>query len=232
MACMPQDTAVVVLFGWLGARPKYLQKYSQQIRVLKAQHGQQPMIYQCFSDAGFIYMTKVLQAAMRLAETPPEDQSEALSEGKLRDQLQPSGIIFDSAPAVLNSVIATRGLISSTLNEPVLGLQERHPLLYRVVLQMAEMLLGLPYVQRHIQQIWQFWEVRAPLCRHLYLYSDADAIIDDSSVEDFAGAQARRGVQVKMHKWKGSGHCEHSRMYPQKYSEQLAAFSDLVLRKP
>ncbi|KAK9868486.1 hypothetical protein WJX84_003884 [Apatococcus fuscideae] len=197
MACMPQDTAVVVLFGWLGARPKYLQKYSQQIRVLKAQHGQQPMIYQCF-----------------------------------RLHLHDQRIIFDSAPAVLNSVIATRGLISSTLNEPVLGLQERHPLLYRVVLQMAEMLLGLPYVQRHIQQIWQFWEVRAPLCRHLYLYSDADAIIDDSSVEDFAGAQARRGVQVKMHKWKGSGHCEHSRMYPQKYSEQLAAFSDLVLRKP
>ena len=45
-----------------------------------------------------------------------------------------------------------RGLISSTINEPVLGLQDRHPLLYRAVLQLAELLLCLPYVQRHIQQ--------------------------------------------------------------------------------
>ena len=42
-------------------------------------------------------------------------------------------------------------------------------------------------------QIWGYWNSRAPTCRQLYLYSDADAIISDTSVEEFASAQVSPG---------------------------------------
>ncbi|KAK9865643.1 hypothetical protein WJX84_011782 [Apatococcus fuscideae] len=181
------------------------------------QHKDAWMVYHAFSNAGFVTMTKVLQAAHARADPHRARQAgrnEALvgQESEHAVTMEPRGIIFDSAPARFDSKIVTEGVISAALNEPVEGLATRHPILYGTVLRLARVLLRLPYLQQQITQVWGFWDTQAPTCRQLYLYSDADAIIDEKAVEAFAAAQGKRQVAVRMHKWKGSGHCAHLRI--------------------
>jgi len=36
--------------------------------------------------------------------------------------------------------------------------------------------------------------------------------------------QEVRGVQMAMHAWQDSAHCEHFRLHPEEYTQQLRAF--------
>ena len=59
-------------------------------------------------------MTKVLQAAEQAeASASQAHEKAAASQIACHNSMQPSGIIFDSAPAVLDPVIATRFASSS-----------------------------------------------------------------------------------------------------------------------
>ena len=81
------------------------------------------------SDAGFVYMTKVLEAARRRKSQVPE----AVNEHPAEDPSFPlklTGIIFDSAPAILDPLIATRSARQAT--------QHRHTHLLKILASMHQ----------------------------------------------------------------------------------------------
>ena len=73
-------------------------------------------------------------------------------------------------------------------------------------------------------QIWQAWGSTAPVCPQLYLYSSADALIPPSEVQKFQKSQQARGVKIRSRMWEDSAHCEHYRIHPDEYVDQLQQF--------
>jgi hypothetical protein len=75
----------------------------------------------------------------------------------------------------------------------------------------------------------QSWLQQAPTCPKLFLYSEADVLIQPGVVEGFMQEQQASGSQTYCYKWSDSAHVDHYRKYPEEYKQQLARFVQQVL---
>ena len=78
------------------------------------------------------------------------------------------------------------------------------------------------YFKAHVQ-VWKAWML-VPQCPQLYLYSSSDALIPSQEVERFMSMQRQRGVELYSKMWEDSPHCEHFRLHPEEYTDQLLQF--------
>jgi hypothetical protein len=75
----------------------------------------------------------------------------------------------------------------------------------------------------------QAWMQQAPPCPKLFLYSDADVLVQPHVVEGFMQEQQKRGSPTYSYKWSDSAHVDHYRKYPDEYRRQLDQFVQRVL---
>ncbi|CAK0783325.1 hypothetical protein CVIRNUC_006524 [Coccomyxa viridis] len=134
------------------------------------------------------------------------------------------GIVLDSAPARLTPDISSRGLTAALMGQPAAGIEARHPHLTRTAKFALQPLLGFPLISTRMHEVWQAWDVVAPVKPQLYLSSQADALIPPAEIDLFKLQQAKRGVPVFSREFEHSAHVEHFRRYPAEYREEIEAF--------
>ena len=66
----------------------------------------------------------------------------------------------------------------------------------------------------------------------LYLYSNADDICSDHSIEEFLKLQQERGMMVQSKCWESSAHVQHLRAHPEEYTQCCENFVSDVINSP
>ncbi|NXT82724.1 TM53B protein, partial [Zapornia atra] len=235
---------VVILLGWAGCQDKYLAKYSAiysqkgctvirytapwrmiffsetfGIRSLQTPARQllellfdysvenRPVLFHVFSNGGVMLYRYVL---------------EALRTHKPFKNLKVAGTIFDSAPGRRNLRGALRALATVLASTNVLL---KYFLLLTFATTAVVLRILLYPLTRFIHESHYDALLRAPSrWPELYLYSQADAIIQASDVKDMADARQRLGVPVKAVDFSDSAHVSHMRAYPTYYCNLCTTF--------
>ncbi|NWQ65461.1 TM53B protein, partial [Neopipo cinnamomea] len=244
---------VVILLGWAGCQDKYLAKYS----AIYSQKGCTVIRYTAPWRMVFFSETfgiKSLQTPARrllelLFDYRVEDRPvlfhvfsnggvmlyryivEALHTHKPFQTLRVAGTIFDSTPGRRNLIGALRALAIVLVSVNVLL---KYVLLLTfatsaVVLRMLLYPLTRFFHESHYDAL-----LKAPSrWPELYLYSQADAIIQASEVKHMADSRQQLGVPVKAVDFSDSAHVSHMRVYPTYYSSLCMTFlSDCVGGSP
>lgn len=132
------------------------------------------------------------------------------SAGFLVERLQ--GIVFDSSPAYpeLSSVVRVMGFDS----EGWLGKFERW---FSSVQS---------YTRRSVDEMWDgiVNDNPFPDVPQLMLYSREDLITDSKKIEDLVETRKELGIDIKEHRFVGSPHVGHMRMFPDEYVGVLMEF--------
>ncbi|NXM74779.1 TM53B protein, partial [Serilophus lunatus] len=250
---LAEGQPVVILLGWAGCQDKYLAKYS----AIYSQKGCTVIRYTApwrmvfFSETFGIksLQTPARQLLELLFDYRVEDRPilfhvfsnggamlyryivEALHTHKPFKSLRVAGTIFDSAPGRRNVMGALRALAIVLASVNVL-------LKYFLLLAFATAAVVLRILLYPLT--WLIHEshydalLQAPSrWPELYLYSQADAIIEASEVERMADARQRLRVPVKAVDFSDSPHVSHMRLYPTYYSSLCTTFlSDCVGGSP
>eukprot|EP00241_Pyramimonas_parkeae_P012342 CAMPEP_0114230742 /NCGR_PEP_ID=MMETSP0058-20121206/3639_1 /TAXON_ID=36894 /ORGANISM="Pyramimonas parkeae, CCMP726" /LENGTH=300 /DNA_ID=CAMNT_0001341977 /DNA_START=211 /DNA_END=1113 /DNA_ORIENTATION=- len=238
----------VVLFGWLGAQPKYLDKYVElwESRGAVAIPYIPPLtatLIPAQADRSVREFAQLVEK--RRAQHPPPRKVvyhvfsnggflflssliRATSKGLVPADAfgTPDGIIIDSAPGVITSDMAARGFGAAAMKTGSDGFEERQPLLVDVARGLFGSYLNLPSIKTRMEEIRIVWADLAPLCPQLLLYSEEDVLIPPADIENHMTAQISRGVNVMSRKWIDSLHVEHFRKYPDEYVDEVASFVD------
>jgi hypothetical protein len=240
----------VILFGWAGCHDRYLTKYSQiyldkscsvvrytapieKIRsfssyrnfalqfyekVLDNDDTSSPIVFHVFSMNG----CTLFVALWDLLDTLPNGAA-------IKQRVK--GIIFDSSPANVRPMQSANAVSFATL--PPSQYSEIFRSTYKVI-------LGF-FFASHRATVWiqSFFDSTAfeknfayfrmlkimDLPKNqLYLYSNADDICSDHSIEDFIKNQQERGMNVHSQCWKESAHVQHLRAHPKEYAEICSKF--------
>jgi hypothetical protein len=237
----PGKKLLIILIGFLGCTPGIIAKYSQMygsagvetVEILPSigsmllahqgwrgkgsksvrnacdiiiQHARNSeVVIHLFSNNGFIFFGSCMLAQPRVASLV-------------------SAVILDSAPCYITPRVAATGLVAALhrLNATVAGTTRRARVVNAVV---SPLLWTLDSRQR---SVWEVWASHFPPVPHLFLYSGADGVIPANEIEVFATEhQARlrlQGVEGRLSRWEGPGHCELMRADPAKYSEHVLSF--------
>lgn len=139
------------------------------------------------------------------------------------------GVIFDSSPAAVTSDVSSRALVAAALGRPADGIEDELPWLVKPTAAVVEGYLKLPFVKDALLGMEQAWLQSAPNCPKLFLYSEADVLIQPGVVEGFMQQQAAAGNETCCYKWSDSAHVDHYRKYPEEYKQQLMRFVQQVL---
>lgn len=257
-------TPLVLLFGWLGADTRHLNKYAELYRsfgadVLTAQpsilqtavpflavklatsfaasvvsHEEErqlespnrPVIVHVLSNAGFLCFGTLLHLCHHHHHHPQDDVFSQFK-STIIDNLR--GIVIDSAPSRASPAIWARGTLTALLQKPVDAdaLEHEHPVALKLAYNIAQRYLALPQVSKHLRNARAAWTHAVPpppLPSQLFLFSTSDGIVPASHVEAFMSTQAARGVSVASHCWRGSGHVEHYKVYPEQYTRIVHSF--------
>uniref|UniRef100_A0A914Y820 Uncharacterized protein n=1 Tax=Panagrolaimus superbus TaxID=310955 RepID=A0A914Y820_9BILA len=141
------------------------------------------------------------------------------------------GIIFDSSPANVQPMQSANAVSFATL--PPSQYSEIFRSTYKLILA------GFFASHRAIVWIQSFFDSTAFETNYayfrmlkimdlpknqLYLYSNADDICSDHSIEDFLKNQQERGMNVRAKCWENSAHVQHLRAHPEEYSEICGKF--------
>jgi hypothetical protein len=130
--------------------------------------------------------------------------------------------IFDSAPSGWISPIASPIVIASSGDPTKLRTILRHlPNSFNSTLRSIFQTPPKPF--------GNFFDLRNPEINktrpELYIYSDIDRIVNAKSVERFAEYRKSIGcLPVKQLNLRDSPHCQHYRLYPQKYEDTIESF--------
>jgi hypothetical protein len=89
--------------------------------------------------------------------------------------------------------------------------------------------LDLPSIRKQVKSFEQAWLQHAPPCAKLFLYSDADVLVNPFNVEIFMEKMGAAGSPTLCYKWCDSEHVCHYRKYPEEYTQQLVQFVQRVL---
>eukprot|EP00775_Hariotina_reticulata_P002489 gene2489-2792_t len=189
-------------------------------RLLHAarQHPDAPILVHLFSGGGFIFMGWVFQL---LAELHSQEAQ------AVRERIR--GVILDSSPAEVTADVSSRALIAAALGQPAEGIEQRYPWLVQPLVAAVDSYLKLPFIQNALVVMENSWMHYAPRCPKLFLFSDADVLIQPQVVEAFIQQQQAQGSAVYSHRWADSGHVDHYRKYPEEYKQQLLKFVLQVL---
>ncbi|NWI99570.1 TM53B protein, partial [Crypturellus undulatus] len=244
---------VVVLLGWAGCQDRYLAKYSaiysqrgcaiirytapwrmvffsesfgikslqtpaQRILELLFDYNleNRPILFHVFSNGGVMLYRYIV---------------EALHTQQPFKSLRVVGAIFDSAPGRRNLRGALRALGTVLVSTNVLL---KYFLLISFAIIAVVMRIILYPLTRFIHESHYDALLKAPSqWPELYLYSQADAIIKASDVEQMAEARQRLGVSARAVDFSDSAHVSHLRAYPTSYSNLCRTFlSDCVQGSP
>ncbi|NXE45300.1 TM53B protein, partial [Casuarius casuarius] len=241
---------VVILLGWAGCQDRYLAKYSAMysqkgcaiirytapwkmvffsesfgIRSLQTPARSllellfdysienRPVLFHVFSNGGVMLYRYVL---------------EALHKEQPFRSLKVVGTIFDSAPGRRNLRGGLRALGTVLVSTNVLL---KYFLLFSFATTAVVMRIILYPLTRFIHESHYDALLKAPSrWPELYLYSQADAVIEVSEVEHMANARQRLGVSVKTVDFSDSAHVSHMRAYPTYYSNLCTTFLSDCLR--
>ncbi|NXY82854.1 TM53B protein, partial [Alcedo cyanopectus] len=235
---------VVILLGWAGCQDKYLAKYSaiysqkgctvirytapwrmvffsetfgirslrtpaRQLLELLFEHSMEtrPLLFHVFSNGGAMLYRHIL---------------EALSTHRPFHTLRVAGTIFDSAPGRRNLKGALRALATVLASTNAL-------LRFCLLLAFAGAAVALRILLYPLTRLLHPSHFDALLAApsrwpELYLYSQADAIINAAEVRRMAEARRRLGVPVKAIDFWDSAHVSHMRVYPTYYSTLCTTF--------
>jgi hypothetical protein len=141
-----------------------------------------------------------------------------------------AGVILDSSPAMVTGDVSSRALIAAALGRPAEGIEQQLPWLVRPAAAIVDGYLRLPYVKDVLVGMEKAWMQQAPPCPKLFLYSEADVLVQPQVVEAFMQQQQKCGSQTFSYKWKDSAHVDHFRKYPQEYTHQLEQFAQQAVR--
>jgi hypothetical protein len=125
--------------------------------------------------------------------------------------------------------VSSRALVAAALGRPADGIEEELPWLVKPTAAVVEGYLKLPFIKDSLVGMEQSWLQQAPACPKLFLYSEADVLIQPGVVEGFMREQQAAGSQTYCYKWSDSAHVDHYRKYPEEYKQQLARFVQQVL---
>ncbi|NXD14191.1 TM53B protein, partial [Nothocercus nigrocapillus] len=244
---------VVILLGWAGCQDRHLAKYS----AIYSQRGcaiirytapwrmvffmesfgikslqtparkllellfdysmeNRPVLFHVFSNGGVMLYRYILEAVH--TEQPFKS-------------LRVVGTIFDSAPGRRNLRGALRALETVLVSANVLL---KYFLLFSFATTAVVMRIILYPLTRFMHETHYDALLKAPSrWPELYLYSQADAIIKASDVEQMADARQRLGVSARAVDFSDSAHVSHLRAYPTSYSNLCRTFlSDCVKGSP
>ncbi|NXC39619.1 TM53B protein, partial [Penelope pileata] len=240
---------VVVLLGWAGCRDKHLAKYSAiysregctvirytapwrmiffsesfGIRSLRTPARRllellfdysvenRPVLFHIFSNGGVMLYRYIL---------------EALHTQQPFKNVRVVGTVFDSAPGRRNLRGSLRALATVLASTNVLL---RYFLVFTFATAVVLLRILMYPLTRFVHETHYDALLKAPSrWPELYLYSQADAIIDASDVRHMADARQKLGVSVKAVDFTDSAHVSHLRVYPTYYSNLCTTFlSDCV----
>jgi len=74
------------------------------------------------------------------------------------------------------------------------------------------------------EKIKKFLNTAPIQIKQLYIYSDGDRLIPPHIIETFMANQVQRGVTVTSHRFVGSGHVNHFRLFPVEYGKLILDF--------
>lgn len=242
------EAPVVVLAGWLGApeRPflKYVDLWRERLgaaavvqarpnpaalilppvgaasaaraaaRVVDAAAAapRAPLLLHLFSGGGYLYAGLLLLALRRSGDL-----------AAISDRV--AGVVLDSSPAYVTADVTSRALLAAALREPAEGVGERHPRLLAAVRGGVGAYFSLPAMRRRLEETEAAWRELTPPCPKLYLYSEADALVDPWTIQNHMQSEAVRGSRIYAHKWRDTPHVEHYRLHPDQYARIVGGFA-------
>uniref|UniRef100_A0A383VJ81 Uncharacterized protein n=1 Tax=Tetradesmus obliquus TaxID=3088 RepID=A0A383VJ81_TETOB len=195
-------------------------KFTHRLLQTAQQRPNAPILVHLFSGGGFIFMGWVFQI---LSELEPHNAAAADVRSRIR------GVIFDSSPADVTADVSSRALVAAALGRPAEGIEDELGWLVKPTAAVVEGYLKLPFIRTSLLGMEQSWLQQAPACPKLFLYSEADVLIQPGVVEGFMAEQQAAGSQTYCYKWSDSAHVDHYRKYPEEYKQQLARFVQQVL---
>lgn len=130
---------------------------------------------------------------------------------------------------LLPADVFSRALVAAALARPAEGIEESAGWLVKPTTAVIGRVLEIPTYKKQLRAMEQSWLQHAPPCPKLFLYSDADALIQPAAVEAFMEQLGRAGSETFRHKWGDSEHVSHFRQYPEEYTQQLVQFVKRVL---
>lgn len=170
------------------------------------------------AGGGFIFMGWVFEMLAEL-KSPEADG--------VRSRI--AGVIMDSSPAMVTADVSSRALVAAALGRPAEGIEQALPWLVRPAAAIVDGYLRLPFVNDALVGMERAWMQQAPPCPMLFLYSDADVLVQPHVVEAFMAQQQKRGSPTYSFKWRDSAHVDHYRKYPDEYRQQLEQFAQRAL---
>ncbi|KAE9555241.1 hypothetical protein FO519_001591 [Halicephalobus sp. NKZ332] len=251
------DAPLVLLFGWAGCRDRYLKKYSQiyedkgcsivryttpikKIRGFRsfpafaedmyekvfAEDDTSPIVFHVFSMNGCSLFVALWDLFGNVSN------GEAIKS-------RVKGIIFDSCPANVMPWQAANAISFATLPPSKFSSVARNT--YKVFLTgVISSHRALVYLQSFFDSsayettyaYFKLLTMKDIPQKQLYLYSKADDICSDFSIEEFAQTQKERGKEIQLQCWPDSLHVEHWRSYPEEYSSLCAKLvADAIQQK-
>lgn len=238
-----KDPQMVILFGWMGAKLAHVQKYAGQYRSqypnasIAIVQSRMEHFFDSVSkrEQSFLPLIDFLKQNGLLNNRQPRIVIHTFSNGgsfqlmnfsrmlaKVLPEHTPGQIalVFDSLPgyATLSETIVA--VSASTLPSPM-----------RSVLVALVTLIFACFIVIDTIRGKKSWiqDVRATLndpnllpwttknTPRLYLYSDGDKMISTDAVEEHMAGAKEQGLRVSAHKFKGSPHVSHARMYTESY---------------
>lgn len=214
LAARPPMTSIMFPIQGQLLAANFTHKLLQKARA----HPKAPILVHLFSGGGFIFMGWVFQLLAELKS--PEAEA-------VRSRI--AGVVLDSSPAMVTADVSSRALVAAALGRPAEGIEAELPWLIKPAAAIVDGYLRLPYVKDALVGMDTAWMQQAPACPKLFLYSDADVLVQPQVVEGFMQQQEKRGSRTYSYKWKDSAHVDHYRRYPQEYKQQLQQFVQRAL---
>jgi hypothetical protein len=251
-----ENKPIVVVFGWLGASRKNLQKYVDWY----SERGYDTIDYLAPSMASaFITATiKTSHAAMKqlVAHYNTAAQSHQrdivfhvlslngfyhylfllieMRNSKHHSELleRVKGVIIDSAPARITFDILTRGFVGAVMGVFKHKPQYEHP----IVTPVFKLLWRLALMSRRNRQFLdlihkELIQAQPLHSDQLYLYSTADELIPHDEIEYQINVQKERGVHVQSHNFVVTPHVAHFRFQPKIYGKLIEDFLESKWKK-
>ncbi|KAI0644593.1 hypothetical protein C8Q79DRAFT_782661 [Trametes meyenii] len=249
-----EHPSLIIIFGWLGAKPSHLRKYSEAYRRLC------PSSSQLIINSDPLRFWKPLAVRERALEkavqdieshfsdvqrgTPPRIMMHIMSNGgacslvDLASRLRKKGVqapagtkcavIFDSSPAPVTFAIMNRAFtagIRGRLRRYFAMLLVSTIYVITLVVRAALRLPAKP-MERELALLNDSSLLPWTSARtpRMYLYSSGDRIVPAPGVEEHAARARMAGFPVRMVHFGQSGHVAHARDDPEKYWGAVRSF--------
>ncbi|EKX48471.1 hypothetical protein GUITHDRAFT_162375 [Guillardia theta CCMP2712] len=135
-----------------------------------------------------------------------------------------AGEIFDSAPCYISTTIGLRA-IRLTVQGFIPRLLVQLFFLLHVLVESLYIILTF---QKHIPEAWWDSLIQNPIrCKQLFLYSDADSLLDRDQLQLLIESRRENGVSVQERLFHGAGHVQLLRNDPQEYTKTCLKFCGL-----